>query len=218
MCQRPFAVARTVKIGRSTWSEHRSQGITKTEGCCAGSNVRRHHRPTYKGQARSGPPRRSKATVLEALKESLGTVKLSQLNRERLIEFGRKRAKQGAGPATLAIDFSFIRTVATHAAAVHGIEVSAEEVRLARFATKHLVLVGNSEERDRRPTSPLRICAAGRTGVPTSTGHRTTGRAARRQRRRPCDVRVHSSAGSLYVASNRKVVSLASRPVSLLRR
>jgi hypothetical protein len=90
------------------------------------------------------PPRRSKAAVLEALKESLGTVKLPQLNRERLIEFGRKRAKQGAGPATLAIDFAFIRTVATHAAAVHGIEVSAEEVRLARFALTHLGLVGKS--------------------------------------------------------------------------
>src|SRR6516165_6495152 len=98
------------------------------------------------------PPRRSKAAVLEALKEALGTVKLSKLNRERLIEFGRKRAKEGAGPATLAVDFSFIRTVATHAAAVHGIEVSAEEVRLARFAMKHLGLVGSSEERDRRPT------------------------------------------------------------------
>jgi hypothetical protein len=44
-----------------------------------------------------------------------------------LIEFGRTRAKQGAGPATLAIDMSFIRTIIMHAAAVHRIEVSAEE-------------------------------------------------------------------------------------------
>ncbi|MGY2805347.1 tyrosine-type recombinase/integrase [Bradyrhizobium sp. USDA 4506] len=78
--------------------------------------------------------------------------KLPRLDRARLIEYGRKRAKEGAGPATLAIDMSFIRTVATHAAAVHGIEVSAEEVRLARFALKHLGLVGKSDERDRRPT------------------------------------------------------------------
>ncbi|MCC8977249.1 site-specific integrase [Bradyrhizobium acaciae] len=98
------------------------------------------------------PPRRSKAAVLEALKEDLGSTKLPQLDRARLIEYGRKRAKEGAGPATLAIDMSFIRTVATHAAAVHGIEVSAEEVRLARFALKHLGLVGTSDERDRRPT------------------------------------------------------------------
>jgi integrase len=98
------------------------------------------------------PPRRSKAAVMQALKESLGMVKLPQLNRERLIEFGRKRAKQGAGPATLAIDLSFVRTIVSHAAAVHGLDVSAEEVRLARIALKHLDLVGKGIERDRRPT------------------------------------------------------------------
>ena len=75
------------------------------------------------------PPRRSKAAVMASLKTALGSVKLPALNRERLIEFGRKRAKQGAGPATLAIDLSFIRTIITHAAAVHGIEVSAEQSR-----------------------------------------------------------------------------------------
>jgi len=48
------------------------------------------------------PPRRSKAAVMASLKTELGSVKLPALNRERLIEFGRKRAKQGAGPATLA--------------------------------------------------------------------------------------------------------------------
>jgi hypothetical protein len=98
------------------------------------------------------PIRRSKAAVLEALKVSLGRVKIQNLTRERLVEFGKKRAKQGAGPSTLAIDFSFIRTVLSHAAAVHGIEVSAENVRLARIALKHLDLIGKGNEHDRRPT------------------------------------------------------------------
>ncbi|MEW6643651.1 MAG: site-specific integrase [Pseudomonadota bacterium] len=98
------------------------------------------------------PPRRSKAAVLAALKAELGTVKIPALDRGRLIEFGRKRAKEGAGPATLAIDLSFVRTIITHAAAVHGVEVSAEEARLARVALAHLKLVGKSRERDRRPT------------------------------------------------------------------
>jgi len=89
---------------------------------------------------------------MASLKAELGSVKLPALNRERLIEFGRKRAKQGAGPATLAIDLSFIRTIITRAAAVHGIEVSAEEARLARVALSYLNLVGKSNERDRRPT------------------------------------------------------------------
>ena len=54
------------------------------------------------------PPRRSEAAVMASLKAELGSVKLPALNRERLIDLGRKRAKQGAGPGTLAIDFSFI--------------------------------------------------------------------------------------------------------------
>ncbi|MFB9269733.1 site-specific integrase [Bradyrhizobium erythrophlei] len=98
------------------------------------------------------PVRRSKFMVLKALKTSLGRVNLKDITRERLIEYGRKRAAQGAGPATLAIDFSFIRTILTHAAAVHGIEVSVESVQLARAALRHLDLVGKSNERDRRPT------------------------------------------------------------------
>jgi hypothetical protein len=98
------------------------------------------------------PVRRSKSMVLKALKTSLGRVNLKDITREKLIEYGRKRAAQGAGPATLAIDFSFIRAILLHAAAVHGIDVSIESVQLARAALKHLDLVGRSNERDRRPT------------------------------------------------------------------
>jgi hypothetical protein len=74
------------------------------------------------------PVRRSKFMVLRALKASLGRANLKDITRDRLIEFGRKRAAQGAGPATLAIDFSFIRAILLHAAAVHGIAVSVESV------------------------------------------------------------------------------------------
>jgi len=66
-------------------------------------------------------------------------VPIARLNRERLIAYGRKRAGEGAGPATLAIDFSFLHTVITHAAAVHGIEASTEQVKLARKALTHLM-------------------------------------------------------------------------------
>ena len=52
--------------------------------------------------------------------------------------FGRRRAKEGAGPATLAIDFSFIGTVLTHAAAVHDMEVDPGQLRLARYALRRL--------------------------------------------------------------------------------
>lgn len=96
--------------------------------------------------------RRSKEAVLERLRTELGDTVLANMTRERLIIYGRKRAAEGAGPATLAIDISFIGTVLTHAAAVHGTPVDTEAVRLARVALRRLGLVGRSAERDRRPT------------------------------------------------------------------
>jgi hypothetical protein len=45
--------------------------------------------------------RRSKNAVLESLKLTLGGYRLQEITRSALIEYGKKRAKQGAGPATL---------------------------------------------------------------------------------------------------------------------
>jgi len=98
------------------------------------------------------PLRRSKRAVLNALKRDLGTTRISQLDRVTLIKYGKWRAKQGAGPVTLSVDLSYLRTILTHAAAVHGINVDTESVRLARTALSRLGLVGRSNERDRRPT------------------------------------------------------------------
>jgi integrase len=99
------------------------------------------------------PLGRSKAAVLAALRTHLGSYKLRNLNRLALIEYGKKRAKSGAGPATLSVDLSFIGTLLSHAAAVHGVDVSTEEVKLARIALKRLGLVAKGNERDRRPTA-----------------------------------------------------------------
>jgi len=98
------------------------------------------------------PLRRSKEYALKKLKAELGKTTFDRLNREQLITYGRKRAKQGAGPVTLGAELSYINTVIAHAAAVHGITVSKEQVDLARVALRRLGLVGRGIERDRRPT------------------------------------------------------------------
>ena len=98
------------------------------------------------------PLRRSKAAVKAALKLSLGGVRVAKLDRTRLMEFGKQRAKKGAGPLTLSIDFSFVRTVLSHAAAVQGTDVATEDLRLARIALSRLGLIYKGPERDRRPT------------------------------------------------------------------
>ncbi len=65
--------------------------------------------------------RRSRQFTLDALKARLGKVKLKDLTRERLIRFGKHRAKEGIGPVTLSADSGYLKPVLTHAAAVHGV-------------------------------------------------------------------------------------------------
>jgi hypothetical protein len=60
-------------------------------------------------------PRRSMAKCLDKLEMTIGRVALVDLKRERLIEFGKARAKEGAGPMTLSMDIDYIRTVLVHA-------------------------------------------------------------------------------------------------------
>ncbi len=59
------------------------------------------------------------------------------------------RAEQGAGPVTLGIDIGVIKMIITHAAAVHGLDISPEPVDLARVALKRLGLIGKGTERER---------------------------------------------------------------------
>jgi hypothetical protein len=62
------------------------------------------------------------------------------------------RAEQSAGPVTLGIEIGVIKMNITHAAVVHGLDISPEPVDLARVALKRLGLIGKGTERDRRPT------------------------------------------------------------------
>lgn len=96
-------------------------------------------------------PCRSKQFTLDALKAKLGKVKLKDLSPECLIQFGKDRAKEGAGPVTLSADFGYLKLVLMQAAAVHGVDVKVEPVDLARVALERLGLVGKSRQRDRRP-------------------------------------------------------------------
>jgi integrase len=98
------------------------------------------------------PIGRSKAASLNLLEHRLGRLRIPELDRERLIQFGKERAREGAGPVTLGIDLGYIKTVLSHAAAVHGVILSAEPIVLARIALMRLGLVGKGNERDRRPT------------------------------------------------------------------
>ena len=95
---------------------------------------------------------RSKGVSLTFLEHRLGRLRIPELDRGRLIQFGKERAREGAGPVTIGIDLGYIKTILSHAAAVHGVILSVEPVLLARIALARLGLVGKGNERDRRPT------------------------------------------------------------------
>ncbi len=97
-------------------------------------------------------PRRSKHATLESLRLKLGKVRIKDLTRERIIQFGKDRSKEGAGPMTIGMDIGYVKLIVSHAAAVHGMPIKVEPIDLARIALKRLGLVGKSRERDRRPT------------------------------------------------------------------
>jgi hypothetical protein len=87
-------------------------------------------------------PGQPKAATLKMLKARLGRKSPGQLDLQLFIDFGKQRAKEGAGPMTLSIDIGAIKLVITHAIAVQGLTISAEPVNMARLALKRLGLVG----------------------------------------------------------------------------
>lgn len=96
--------------------------------------------------------RRSKAYSLQKLRQDVGQLRIEQIDRESVIQFARDRRSDGAGPVTIAMDISYLKTIMLHAAAVHGVQISVEHVDLARTALARLGLAGKGSERDRRPT------------------------------------------------------------------
>ena len=78
--------------------------------------------------------------------------KLNSGSWQAQVRLGKEPAREGAGPVTIGIDLGYIKTILSHAAAVHGVVLSVEPIVLARIALARLGLVGQGNERDRRPT------------------------------------------------------------------
>lgn len=95
---------------------------------------------------------RSKDSTLRRIRSAIGSTRVNHLTRDYIVQFAKRRAKEGAGPVTIGVDISFLGTVLEHAAAVHGVTVPTDQLRLARIALNRLGLVARSKERDRRPT------------------------------------------------------------------
>ena len=96
---------------------------------------------------------RSKQTHLEFLeRHTIGKSNVLELTVATLIDHVRSRRADGAGPATVANDLTWIAVVLRAAKNVKQLPVKPEIAREARDACRTLRLIGKSNRRDRRPS------------------------------------------------------------------
>jgi integrase len=100
---------------------------------------------------------RSKAQALDKVEKLLGRYRVAELKTATFLTFCKSREAEGAGPATILMDFSYIGTVLRHGGALVGAEHAVMEaltgLDAARRTLRHAGRVARPEERSRRPTN-----------------------------------------------------------------
>jgi integrase len=114
------------------------------------SKAYREHVTHLKGMGRS------KAQALEHIEQLLGQRRLIELKATAFLRFGATREEEGAGPATVLQDLSYVGTVLRHGGPLVGAEdataIALAALDTARRTLRHSGRVAKSNERDRRPT------------------------------------------------------------------
>jgi integrase len=96
---------------------------------------------------------RSKQTHLQFLENHpVGKWNALSITTGQLIKHVQERRAEGAGPATVANDLTWIGVVLRAARSVDGIAVRPDVVQEARTACRELRLIGKARRRERRPT------------------------------------------------------------------
>jgi integrase len=99
---------------------------------------------------------RSKAQALEKIEKLLGQRRLVEMKTAAFLRFCEAREAEGAGPATILQDLSYIGTVLRHGGSLLAAEQATATVLAsldgARRTLRHSGRIAKSDERDRRPT------------------------------------------------------------------
>lgn len=101
-----------------------------------------------------GKAGKDKREVLNKLLSSeLAQLPLSKLQSSHIIDHCRYRASQGAGPATISHDLSYLGTVLSAAKPIYGIDYSDNPVLIARPILTNMGMIAKSQRRTRRPAT-----------------------------------------------------------------
>jgi integrase len=141
-----------------TWARHREveledpAALTRAQASTQSlARVIRWYIDTFESISRW---QRSKQTHLEFLeRHPIGKSNVFALTTALLVDHVRSRRAQGAGPATVANDLTWIGVVLRAVKSVKGLPVRPEMVEEARTACRELRLVAKPKKRSRRPSA-----------------------------------------------------------------
>lgn len=98
----------------------------------------------------------TKVFALKRLKRQLGHYKLEELNKRAIVNFVQERENEGAGPATIKADLSYLGTVLRYGGAMMDAEDAAAlclvQLQSAQSVLRHSKRIAAPRERERRPT------------------------------------------------------------------
>jgi integrase len=155
---RPLSQSFASKAEAAVWGRDTEAKMDKGQSVDPGRRITfagvlrayREHVTHSKGMSRS------KAQALDKIEKLLGPRRLAEIKTPVLVAFCDTREREGAGPATILQDFTYIGTVLRHGGALIGAEHATANalaaVDAARRTLRHSGRVANPDERDRRPT------------------------------------------------------------------
>lgn len=102
------------------------------------------------------PKHSTKLRTIKRLRERMGTLRLAELTRQSVTSYIQQRENEGAGPATLIHDFTYLQTVLRFGGVMCDVEEAADvallRVRAAKDILKHSGRVKDADQRERRPS------------------------------------------------------------------
>lgn len=154
--QKPISRVFNTKRDAQAWArslEHQADSGRQIGGARAtiGELIRKY-RQAREEAARAIRNQSNEFYMLRTLEAWFGATTLLRLSTAAILEYGRARRRQGAGPYTLNMELSKLSTALRYACSILEIPY-ADPVAGARPTLHHLGLIGAGRHRDRRPSA-----------------------------------------------------------------
>jgi integrase len=147
----------TTKVDAQRWARAKETEFDRADFNPAGATMTFEELvDIYKEMTRTRPGGTTKQWTVGRLQEGLGHLRMTELTKRAFLDYAQRRVREGAGPATLLQDFTYLRTVLRFGGPMADVE-DLTAAALVQFAAARDVLIhagkaAASEKRERRPT------------------------------------------------------------------